>query len=191
MATLSPSDLQTFTSDTRAAFQQYLSENPNSRRITSLEKNRIIEWLTTSDIKLSSQKEQSRRNYVRKTFTWDESSGELLARAKTDKEKPRTVVLEDSIMDVIQSVHEQNGHLGWDATWKAISSRYYGILRADLIYLLKRCQICVRNPSKRPKGSTPAASSSPSVNPEALYLISPNDAHEYNWAWDVHGNGDR
>lgn len=58
-------------------------------------------------------------------------------------------------MDLVDSVHQQNSHAGWDATWATLSSSYYGVLRSDLIYLLRRCQICAENPSKRPKGSLP------------------------------------
>ncbi len=57
------------------------------------------------------------------------------------------------IADVVDFVHKGNGHAGWDATWKDVSNLYYGILRSDVIFLLKRCQICASNPSKRPKGS--------------------------------------
>lgn len=57
------------------------------------------------------------------------------------------------IADVVDFVHNGNGHAGWDATWKDVSNLYYGILRSDVIFLLKRCQICASNPSKRPKGS--------------------------------------
>jgi hypothetical protein len=32
-----------------------------------------------------------------------------------------------------------------------VSSAYYGILRSDVIFLLKRWRVCARNPSKRAK----------------------------------------
>ncbi len=38
-------------------------------------------------------------------------------------------------------------------TWKDVSTSYYGILRSDVIFLVKQCQVCAKNPSKRPKGS--------------------------------------
>lgn len=60
---------------------------------------------------------------------------------------------EDMIAEVVESAHERNGHLGWDATWRDISASYYGIMRADVIFLLKQCQICAHDPSKRPQSS--------------------------------------
>ena len=69
-------------------------------------------------------------------------------------DKARQVVTTDKIADVVEKVHTDNGHAGWDATWKDISTSYYGILRSDVIFLLKQCQICSGNPSKRPKRCT-------------------------------------
>lgn len=63
-------------------------------------------------------------------------------------------------MDLVDLIHQQNSHAGWDATWATLSSSYYGVLRSDLIFLLKRCQICAQSPPKRSKGSvTPTVSS--------------------------------
>jgi hypothetical protein len=142
----------TLNQNTKSVFLQYIHENPNSRRVSLAEKDNLIRWLTNAGARPSSQKEFSRRHYVQKTFTWDETSYILLAIAKKDGDKNREVVTEDMIPDIVELVHESNGHAGWDATWKDISSSYYGILRADVIFLLKRCQICAENPRKRPKG---------------------------------------
>lgn len=65
------------------------------------------------------------------------------------------VVFEDKIADTVEWVYESNGYAGWDGIWKNISASYYGILRSDVIYLLKQCQICVHDPSKCPKKTRP------------------------------------
>ncbi|KAA8623481.1 hypothetical protein PtrV1_04787 [Pyrenophora tritici-repentis] len=143
----------TFTQITKDAFICYLKQNPNKRRVNQDEKDNIVEWLTDPHKRPSTQQGFSRRNYVRKTFAWDGSTGILFAVAKKDTEKRRVVVTESNIADVVESVHNSNGHAGWDATWKDINSSYYGILRADVITLLKDCQVCLHNPRKRPKGS--------------------------------------
>ena len=150
-----------FNPNTRDAFTVYLRQNPNNRRISRSERDDIVEWLTNPDKRSSSQKESSRRHYVRKTFEWDAREQHLLATGKTSQDEKRVVVTEDSIADVVEYVHQKNGHAGWDATWRDISSSYYGILRADLIFLLKRCQICVHIPSKQPKSLVP-----PAISPE-------------------------
>jgi len=153
MARASSIDLNAFTPSTRATFQQYVLESPNNRRVSQSDKGAIIGWLTNPRKRPSSQKEFSRRNYVQKSFILEEGSQLLLARAKTAVDKDRIVVTEDMIIDVVESVHNNIGHAGWDATWKAINTSYYGVPRSDLIFLLRRCQICARNPSKRPKSS--------------------------------------
>jgi hypothetical protein len=142
----------TFTQDTKAAFLQYLKENPSRHRVSEAEKNNLIQWLVNFGKRPSSQQEFSRRHYARKTFTWDDHTQSLLAFASKTGEKNRTVVTEDKIADVVELVHNRNGHAGWDATWRDIRCSYHGIFRADVIFLLKQCQVCAGNPRKRPKG---------------------------------------
>lgn len=93
------------------------------------------------------------------------------------------VVTEDMIVDVVESVHEGNSHVGWDVTWKAVSTSYYGIPRSDLIFLLKRCQICAQTPSKRPKGSATNVLNTQAVDQEILELPNTGDVQYDDWAW--------
>jgi len=179
MASTPSNDAVTFTTGTRAEFLQHLRENPNNRRISQDDKATIIQWLTNPHKRPSSQEEFSRRNYVRKTFVWDEENRNLRAVAKEDKGKDRAVVLTDMIADVVESVHEDNSHAGWDATWKDVSTLYYGILRSDVIFLLKQCQTCSRNPSKRPKGSAIAELNfQPTADVFVDFLNTNDDQHD-------------
>ena len=172
-----------FSSNTRTAFLNYVRENPNNRRVSQKEREIIIEWLTNPSKRPTSQKEFSRRNYVRKTFAWDVNTQSLLAVGKTSEDKCRTVVTDDLIVDVVESAHEQNDHLGWDATWRDVSTSYYGILRSDVIFLLKRCQLCAQDPSKRPKGSN-SESRLQSFDPQVPETIdTPNIQYE-NELWE-------
>jgi Integrase zinc binding domain len=172
-----------FSSSTRTAFLNYVRENPNNRRVSQTDREIIIEWITNSSKRPSSQEEFSRRNYVRKTFAWDENTQSLLAISKTSEDKRRMVVTDDVIVDVVESAHEQNGHLGWDATWRDVSASYYGILRSDVIFLLKQCQLCAQNPSKRPKGAT-SKSSLQTFDPEVLQTINTRDIQYGNEVWE-------
>ncbi|MCJ1285871.1 hypothetical protein MMC26_005213 [Xylographa opegraphella] len=147
-------NIVSFSSSTTTAFLDYVRKNPNNRRVSRADREIIIEWLTNPSKRPSSQEEFSRRNYVRKTFLWDENMRDLLASGKTSKDEHRIVVTEDAIVDVVRSTHEEHDHLGWDATWRHVSIVYYGILRSDVIFLLKQCQVCAQDPSKRPKTST-------------------------------------
>lgn len=165
-----------FSPSTRTAFIRYLSENPNNRRISQVERDNIVEWLTNPLQRPSTQKEFSRRNYVRRTFEWNEDEQVLLAVGKTSQHKSRVVVTEDRIVDLVDSVHQQNSHAGWDATWATLSSSYYGVLRSDLIYLLRRCQICADNPSKRPKCFLPPTVSTQAVEGQHVESVDTRDS---------------
>lgn len=144
-------DIAIFTSNTRTAFLKFVTENPSNRRLSNADKEDMIEWLTNSSKRPASQREFSRRNYVQKAFTWDQNTRNLLAISKSCGGMCREVVTKDMIADVVESTHERNGHLGWDATWRDVSTSYYGILRSDVNFLLKGCKICAQDPSKRSK----------------------------------------
>lgn len=148
-----------FSPSTRTAFIRHLSENPNNRHISQVERDNIVEWLTNPLQRPSTQKSSADGT----------AFGELLNGIITSSfcwlwERPisrsRVVVTGDRIVDLVDLIHQQNSLAGWDATWGTLSSSFYGAVRSGLIFLiflLKRCQI---SPSKRPKGSvTPTVSS--------------------------------
>ncbi|OJJ83429.1 integrase zinc binding domain-containing protein [Aspergillus glaucus CBS 516.65] len=161
----------TFSQDTKSSFLQHLRGHPSNRRISPGEKENLIEWLTNPDKHPSSQREFSRRNYARKTFIWDHETRNLLAIDKSEPGRNKIVVVEENIADVAEAVHSRNGHAGWDATWKDVSASYHGILRSDVIYLLRRCQICLHNPSKRPKDSSRAVAEFGSEDSDIFGLL--------------------
>ena len=171
MSLVTPDDRPMFTSETRETFLAHVHENPKNRRLTQDEKRAVIEWLTDPNKRPSSQKEFSRRNYIWKNFLWDEQNQSLFAFAKEKHDVRRTVITEDMIADAVEYVHGSNNHAGWDLTWKHISSSYYGILRSDVIFLLKKCQICALDPCKRPKAPKLAASSSAPVDHDFLNML--------------------
>ncbi|KAI1323736.1 hypothetical protein F5Y16DRAFT_382986 [Xylariaceae sp. FL0255] len=159
----------TFICGTRSSFMEHLREHPNSRRVSEAEKNNILGWLRDVSKRPTCQKDFNRRNYVQRSFSWNEITQSLVATAKSSQENDRLVVTEDKIFETVEPVHLQNQHAGWDATWKIISCTYYGILRSDMIFLLKRCEFCSRNPNRRPKRpATSAAQSSYTYEREAL-----------------------
>lgn len=186
MANPSSNNFVNFTLDTREAFSRYVRESPNNRRVLPSDKAILIDWLTDSR-RPQSQEEFSRRNYVRKAFKWEEESGNLLAVPKKDGDKHRLVVTTDMIADVVDMVHHDNSHAGWDTTWEKVSTSYYGILRADVIFLLKQCQNkhCSQNPSKRPKGSAPTLVYPLPIDHEFSEYVNPDDEQDISLFLDV------
>jgi hypothetical protein len=143
-----------FTPDTAAAFLEYTARQPNNSRMSRQDEEDVIGWLTNPNMRPSTQAEFSRRGYVKKAFSWDESSRQLWAKPKVEqgKDNPmRMVVTEDRIVEIVEYVHLKVQHAGWDATWKALSVEFYGIPRDDMSFLLKRCEVCQHNPRNQPK----------------------------------------
>ncbi|KAK7967600.1 uncharacterized protein PG986_001877 [Apiospora aurea] len=164
-----------FSPSTKTEFQQYLIENPSHRRVSQSERDQFLQWLTADVTRPSSQKEFSRRNYVRRSFIWDDITSEIHTTTGSNEEGNRVLVTDDCIMDVVESVHIRNQHAGWDRTWNDIRKSYYGILRADVIFLLRRCLVCAKDPRKRPKDSTRAFCDGLSDNDTASGLFALDD----------------
>ncbi|KAK1243421.1 hypothetical protein MKX07_004049 [Trichoderma sp. CBMAI-0711] len=153
-------------------FHEYLKSTPNKKHISREEKFKLVAWLADPTAKPTCQKDYSRRNYAQKTYRWDENTQELFAIAKKDKGGDRIVITEDEILRVVESVHTKD-HGGWDATWENVSKKYCGIVRSDVIFLIKRCGMCQVDPRKRAKGvqaespGSAEAEASPSASAEA------------------------
>ena len=154
MANLLNAESLLFSESTKAEFHQYIAQTPNNRRVSQQDKETILAWLTEPFKRPTSQQEYSRRNYVQKTFSWNTSSQTIFALPKNKDGPKREMVTVEEIVATVERVHDANNHAGWDATWRDVSNSYYGILRADVIFLLKRCPVCNCIPSKRPKGQS-------------------------------------
>jgi hypothetical protein len=107
------------------------------------------------------------------------------------KGKNRAVITTDMIADVLEIVYKDSGddgHSGWDAKWKDVSTSYCGILRSDVIFLVKQCQVCAENPSKRPKGSAATMLQFQQTNDEFVDFLNTGDVQYDNSALDVPEN---
>ncbi|KAJ3499532.1 hypothetical protein NLG97_g246 [Lecanicillium saksenae] len=140
-----------FPARVRAEFLDYVQKNPKSRRVSREDRNTFIEWIRSPSTTSSSQQEASRKHYVRNNFIWDAERDSLQARPTATQISHRPVVVIEDIVDVVGDIHVNIAHAGWDTTWKRVSASFYGILRADVIFLLKRCDACALDPRKRPK----------------------------------------
>lgn len=117
------------------AFNEYLLTHPNRQRVTEQDFIDIIGWLTDPNKQPKDQAEYSRRNYVRQTFKWvDVDNSKTLYNISLKNKELRPVVINNHIVECVESVHIDIGHLGWDATWKEVKKNYYGILKSDVIF---------------------------------------------------------
>lgn len=177
-------------------FKQYISETPNKKHVSVDEKFNLIGWVNNPMAKPSCQKDYSRRNYAQKTYRWDESRQKLLAMAKKGKGEDREVVTVDEILHVVEMVHMRH-HGGWDATWEEVSNKYSGIVRSDVIFLVRRCGLCRSDPRKQAKGSqapapapAPSPPSPPMTPPEAHFEYDNDGIYEVHYYPDDGWQGD-
>ncbi|KAL4918663.1 hypothetical protein BDW62DRAFT_60655 [Aspergillus aurantiobrunneus] len=146
-----------FTEAAKELFIQHLKDHPSCRRLSSAEKKDVIEWLTDPDRKPSSQREYSRRSYVRHKFIWDGKERCLWAKKVNNNGKNRIVVAQEDIAEVVQTEHRRNHQAGLKEIWKNISTSYHGILQSDVKYLLPKCRVCRGDPPELPKNPESSA----------------------------------
>ncbi|KAL7954111.1 hypothetical protein V8C34DRAFT_295174 [Trichoderma compactum] len=165
------------------SFAEYLKNNPNKKRIPAIEKRNLVRWLSDPNAKPTCQKDYSRRNYAHKTYRWDATRQQLLAKARNGKESDRIVITVEEILQTVEAVHIKD-HLGWDATWRRVSRKYCGIVRQDVTWLIVRCGMCKVDPRKKPRGGhanqapAPATTTAPPVQP--LTMAPLEDGLAYN-----------
>jgi len=78
--------------------------------------------------------------------------GQLYRKPSDPQEQPRYVVCEHEVFERIKTVHLQLGHAGKNKTFEILQKRYYGITRAETIWLLKHCRTCLLNRPSNTKG---------------------------------------
>src|SRR5439155_1505433 len=132
------------------------------------------------------QQEFSRRNYIRKRFLWDTENQQLLAVPKANQIGHRVVITEDQIFEAVEEKHLEVNHRGWDTTWEALSASYYGVMRSDMIFLLKKCQICVQKASSPSKGPLSPIDSNPKFERVQVDLIDMGDIPDGKFRWVLH-----
>ncbi len=107
MDSASASNLGAFDDESKAAFSDFLRGHPNNRRVSSAERALIIGWLAGGTSRPTSQREFSRRNFVKGTIAWDEGSQNLVTVGKTNNEHRVFIVLK-SVADVVETMHRRN-----------------------------------------------------------------------------------
>ena len=85
-------------------------------------------------------------------FKTDELGLAIYTQATEHHLAERLVIMESSILDIIQEEHCRVGHSGVHGTWAGISKSFYGIIRTEVMWLLKRCQVCIRQAQNRSRG---------------------------------------
>ena len=141
-----------FNEATRTAFAAYLEVNEHRYQITDSTYEQYITYLTNALYEPSSRADQAKRAFVKTSFQMDEGGYALQACATERHKQARLVIMQSSIFDIIQEEHCRIGHAGVHPTWAAVSQGYYGIIRTEIIWLLKRCQICIRRARNRSRG---------------------------------------
>ncbi|EXU94631.1 integrase core domain protein, partial [Metarhizium robertsii] len=66
----------------------------------------------------------------------------LHRRPDSKHPEPRYVVPENEAFDTIANQHLRLLHAGKNKTWEAVQQKFYGITRADVEFVIKRCKNC-------------------------------------------------
>ena len=118
--------------------------------MTSSQKIKYINWLTTAVPERLDKTEGKKRVWIRSDFEYHH--GKLWRQPGRIFKEPREVISEDLIWDTIIAVHNNLGHAGQNATATKVNNEYYGISTQEVYFLIKLCEICHRKAPSKSKG---------------------------------------
>ena len=144
-----------FPNDVRSAFKAYI-QNPtytNRERIDYTKWRELHILLDNPDRKPRSQAESRLKHRALSEFQL--INNRLHRKPDSKHLEPRYVVPENETFDTIANQHLQLLHAGKNKTCEAVQQKFYGITRADVEFVIKRCKNCALN--------RPAATKAPLV----------------------------
>ncbi|KAF5120961.1 SCAN domain-containing protein 3 [Metarhizium anisopliae] len=144
-----------FPNDVRSAFKSYI-ESPaytNRERIEYTKWRELHILLDNPDRKPRNQTESRLKHRALSEF--ELINNRLHRRPDSKHPEPRYVVPENEAFDTIANQHLRLLHAGKNKTWEAVQQKFYGITRAAVEFVIKRCKNCALN--------RPAATKAPLV----------------------------
>jgi hypothetical protein len=91
-----------------------------------------------------------------KDLFWDEKKQNILAVPKKDENKDHIVVTEDMIVDIVEFVHESNGHAGWDGRMSILHTTiFYDQMLHFCLRDARSASIILLNAPRAPKPRRP------------------------------------
>lgn len=138
-----------FNREARQAFRLMLDNRKDiaRERVTALEKQNYIKWLTEIIPERLGDAEGKKRSWVRSDFIYEQ--GKLWKLPGRVYKQRREVISEDTICDTIIRVHLELSHAGKRATGIKFKNEYYGAADSEITFLVQMCGVCHR----RGKGS--------------------------------------
>lgn len=143
---------QCFTDTAIQEFQQYLREESNNKSLFSLTKRlryrAIIEepdFLPPFWNDCTKQEKQAFHNDKRLTSHYHLIDRQLYRNAERPGEQPRVVACNYDAHLHVERIHKELGHAGSEKTYIEVKRQVYGITKADVRWLKKRCLICNLN----------------------------------------------
>ena len=109
-------------------------------RVTDLEKQKYIKWLTEIIPERLGVAEGKKRSWVKSDFIYEH--GKLWKLPGRLYKQQREVISEDAICDTIIRVHLNLSHAGQRATGIKVKNEYYGASDSEVTFLVKLCGIC-------------------------------------------------
>ena len=150
-----PPAIEAFPSSLARELDLYIEQHQNKTSFTSQKRLEYRYWLLNPERKVdrNSPNAQQQRNIkqdaIRKYILIDNQLYRLPEtvnrHGKTMEFQQRLVVTNYDIFRYVKSVHIDAGHVGINKTWEAFNSRYYGVNKNTVVWLLARCAICLHD----------------------------------------------
>lgn len=131
----------------RLEFHSWLANNQEHSNRFRISPNRLqmLHRFVLNPGQPSHSVKERKMKHVAKSYRVD-GNGRLLRLAEPPRHPTeREVVSQEDIFQIIWSLHCELGHAGKNKMFPLIGDRYYGITREEVMWVLRRCHICVPN----------------------------------------------
>ena len=194
-ASTNVAQINPFNSESKRAWHTWMEarEDSSRERLDNKEIQQFIRWLNDEpswesginyDDKKQRKADMKKRSWVKENFY---VSGNILWR-KADKKhpEPRKVLAYTELADVIIETHVRLGHAGHNPTCAAVLKDYYGLVRDEIIELLRRCEICSRKHASKSKAPLINIKSTNIWQRVQMDLVDMRHDPDREWNWILH-----
>ena len=149
-----PAAIEPFPLSLAKELDVYLQTHQNKTMFTSKKREEYRYWLLNQERKVqgNSPEAKQQRNIKHEALKrYELVDGQLHRRSEIINKRGhrgiktgrRLVIIDHDIFKHIKGVHIEIGHAGISKTWEAFNSRYYGVNKETIIWLLARCAVCL------------------------------------------------
>ena len=128
-------------------------DHKNKTRLTHRQRSATIYYLKNPDASAATENDKNTKHRAKKLYCLDEHKNLYRKGEVKDgiQQPDREIVCLESIYSIVMKRHRRLLHAGRDKLWAELHAQYYGISRPEVMWLLDRCEYCLKHRAKDTK----------------------------------------